>query len=96
MAVSIAVDALLGAAVGTAWLGALAFVRLQTPFEQLHVVTFINLAALGMAIAAAFVADGLSSRSLKCALIFVTVLCAGSLLAHVTGRALHLREGERR
>lgn len=91
-----AIDALLISAVAAAWLGAFAFVRLRTAFERLHVVTFVNAAALGLVVAAAFVADGFSSRSFKCALVLVTVLAAGALLVHVTGRALHLREGERR
>jgi multicomponent Na+:H+ antiporter subunit G len=89
-------DALLAVTVAATWLGSVAFVRLRTPFERLHVVTFINVVSLASTAAAAFVADGISSRSLKCALVFIAVLGAGSLLAHVTGRALYLRGGERR
>lgn len=91
-----AVDALLAAALASAWLAAAAFVRLRTPFERLHVITFANTAVLGFVTVAAFVTDGLSSRSIKCAVIYLTTLLAGALLAHITGRALHLREGERR
>lgn len=93
---NVAIDALLIAAIAAALLGALAFLRLSTAFERLHVVTFVDVVALGLVVAAAFVADGISSRSLKSALVLVVALAAGALLAHVTGRALHLREGERR
>ena len=93
---SIAIDALLAVAVLTTWVGAAAFLRLRTPFERLHVVTFLNVVAIGTVMAMAFVADGISSRSLKCALIWVATLASGALVSHVTGRALHLREGERR
>lgn len=90
------IQAALAGAVAAVWLGALAFARLRTPFEKLHVVTFINVTALGLVVVAAFAADGISSRSLKCAFVFLTVLFTGALLAQVTGRALYLREGERR
>jgi multicomponent Na+:H+ antiporter subunit G len=92
--VSIAIDALLALAVATAWLGTMAFIRLRTPFERLHAVTFLNVTAIGAVMVAAFVADGISSRSLKCALIWLATLVTGALVSHVTGRALHLREGE--
>jgi multicomponent Na+:H+ antiporter subunit G len=94
--VNIAIDALLALAVLLVWLGTAAFIRLRTPFERLHVVTFLNVIAIGAVMAMAFVADGISSRSLKCALIWVATLASGALVSHVTGRALHLREGERR
>jgi multicomponent Na+:H+ antiporter subunit G len=94
--VSIAIDALLALAVLLVWLGALAFFRLHTPFERLHVVTFLNVTAIGAVMVMAFVADGISARSLKCALIWLATLASGALVSHVTGRALHLREGEHR
>jgi multicomponent Na+:H+ antiporter subunit G len=94
--VSIAIDALLALAVVIAWLGTTAFIRLCTPFERLHVVTFLNVTVIGAVMVAAFVADGISSRALKCALIWAATLASGALVSHVTGRALHLREGERR
>lgn len=92
----IAVDVLLAAAVLATWVGVIAFVRLRTAFERLHVVTFVNVAAGGFMVIAAFLTDGFSSRSLKVAFLLVIVLTIGALLGHVTGRALYLREGERR
>lgn len=93
---NIAIDALLALAVLVAWLGALAFLRLRTRFERLHVVTFVNIAAGAAITAAAILHDGLSGRTFKCILIWIVIASAGALLSHATSRALHLREGERR
>ena len=94
MMLTVAILLVLG--VTAAWIAAAAFVSLPTPLAKLHVVGFVNVVALGLAVAAAFVTDGVSSRSLKCALIWLATLTTGALMTHVTGRALHLREGERR
>jgi multicomponent Na+:H+ antiporter subunit G len=94
--VKIAIDVFLALAVLAAWLSAAAFVVLHTAFERLHVVTFLNVATGTMLLVAAFCTDGISSRSLKSTFLIVAVLAIGALLTHVTGRALHLREGERR
>lgn len=90
------ISALLAAAVVLAWIAMAGFLRLRTPFERLHAVAFANFAVIGIIVIAAFVTDGISSRSLKCALIWVVAVTAGALLTHATGRALYLREGERR
>lgn len=92
---TVAIDIALAIAVLAAWLATLAFFRLATPFERLHAVTLINVTS-GLIVLAAFLADGLSSRSLKCALIWMATLPVGAITSHVTGRALHFREGERR
>jgi multicomponent Na+:H+ antiporter subunit G len=94
--VRFALDILLSIAVAAAWFTVLAYFRLRTPFERLHAVTFINIAGTAPIVLAAFLSDGVGSRSLKCVFILVFVLPASALLAHVTGRALHVREGERR
>ena len=91
-----AVGILLSLGVATAWLGAIAFLRLRTPFERVHVVTFVNVATGGLVTLAALLADGISGRSLKCVAIWIATMLIGSLLSHITGRALHLRDGERR
>lgn len=90
----IAADALIAAAIAAAWLGAIAFVRLRTPLERLHVVTFVNVAALGLIVVAAFLTDGVTTRSLKCACVYLFTLGGGALLSHATARALHFRTGE--
>jgi multicomponent Na+:H+ antiporter subunit G len=90
------VDILLSIAVAAAWFTVIAYFRLHTPFERLHAVTFINIAGTAPIVLAAFLSDGVGSRSLKCAFILVFLLPASALLAHVSGRALHVREGERR
>lgn len=78
-----------------AWIATLAFIRLRTPFERLHVVTFFNIVTGGSVTAAVVAADGFTQRTFKCLLIWVTVVGAGALLSHATARALHLRGGER-
>lgn len=93
---NIAIDLLLAFAVLIAWLGALAFLRLHTQFERLHVITFVNIAAGAAITLAAGLHDGLSGRMFKCIFIWIVVAGAGALLSHATSRALHLREGERR
>ena len=45
---------------------------------------------------AAWLTDGLSPRALKCTAIWLATLLIGALLSHVTGHALHIRDGERR
>lgn len=92
---TVACDAVLAAAVVLIWFATVAFFRLSTPLERLHVVTFVNVLGGGLIVLAAFFSDGLSSRSLKCLLVWLAALICGALLAQVTGRALYLRDGER-
>lgn len=91
-----AVAIVLGCGVLAAWIGTLGFLRLRTPLDRLHAVTLINVTTGGAILVAAFLSEGATSRTLKCALIYVVMLASGALISHVTGRALHLREGERR
>jgi multicomponent Na+:H+ antiporter subunit G len=92
----IAVDILLGLGVLAAWLATFSFLRLRTPFERIHAITFLNIVAGLPIVLAAILTDGATSRSLKCVLILIGVLAIGALLSQVTGRALNVREGERR
>lgn len=92
----VAIDALLALAVLMAWTGAAAFLRLRTPFERLHAITFFNLAAGGAITVAVVLHDGPSGRTFKCIFIWIVIATVGALLSHATSRALHLREGERR
>jgi multicomponent Na+:H+ antiporter subunit G len=94
--VNVAIDALLALAVVVACIGALAFLRLRTHFERLHVLAFVNLLAGAAIVAAAVLHDGLSGRTFKCIFIFVVLAIVGALLSHATSRALHVRDGERR
>jgi multisubunit Na+/H+ antiporter MnhG subunit len=94
--VTIVTDILLAAAVLASWLAAAAFMRLNTPFERLHAVAFVNVVT-GAAIAfAAAASDGASSRTFKCFAIWAAMVLFGALLTHVSARALHFRDGERR
>jgi multicomponent Na+:H+ antiporter subunit G len=94
--VNLAIDALLAFAVLTAWIGAIAFLRLRTHFERLHVITFVNLVGGAAITIAAVLHDGLSGRTFKCVFTWIVIVVVGALLSHATSRALHLREGERR
>jgi multicomponent Na+:H+ antiporter subunit G len=94
-ATGIATAAVLAAGVTASWLGAAAFARLSTPLARLHALTFINVTTGGAITLAAFLSDGLSARALKCLLLWATLLLAGALLSHASGRALLLRDGRR-
>jgi len=93
--VSVAMAVLLGIAVFAALLGALAFLRLD-PLERVHAVTFVNVLSGGAITIAACLGDGLTPRAAKVVAIWLLALLFGSLSAHVTGRAIHLRSGDRR
>jgi multicomponent Na+:H+ antiporter subunit G len=88
-------DAALASAVATVWLATVAFCRLSTPLQRMHVVTLVNVLGGGLIALAAFLTDGVSSRSLKCLFIWLASIAFGAVLAQVTGRALNLRDGER-
>ena len=87
---------LLAFAVLTAWVTTIAFLRLRTPLERLHAITFFNIVAGGAITAAVIISDGFTGRTFKCALVWLVVAGGGALLSHATARALHLRGGERR
>lgn len=92
---SMIVDALLALAVLACWLGAAGFARLSSPLDRLHCVTFVN-ATAGIAIlVAAFIADGVSARTVKILVLNAAALASGAALAHATGRALLLRQRDR-
>jgi multicomponent Na+:H+ antiporter subunit G len=94
--VSVLVGLCLALAVLAAWIGTLALWRLTTPLGRLHTVTFVNVAGGAALVLAAWLTDGLSPRALKCTAIWLATLLIGALLSHVTGHALHIRDGERR
>jgi multicomponent Na+:H+ antiporter subunit G len=96
MAVSTATNILLCIAVLAAWLSASSFLRLRTPLERLHVVTFVNVVSIGALTIAGFTSEGVTSRTMKLIFLWVVNLLIGALLSHATARALHLRGGEMR
>jgi multicomponent Na+:H+ antiporter subunit G len=88
----VVIEILLALAVLASWLACAGFARLPTALDRVHCVTFLN-ATAGLAVTiAAFVADGLSDRALKMLLLTIVSLVTGAALAHVTGRAVLLRE----
>ncbi|PIK73500.1 cation:proton antiporter, partial [Methylobacterium frigidaeris] len=64
--------------------------------QRLHTVTFVNVAGGAAIVLATWLTDGLTPRALKCTAIWLATLLVGALLSHVTGHALHIRDGERR
>ena len=88
-----ALDICLAIAVLAVWLGCFGALRLRSALDRLHAVAFIN-AAGGIAVTvAAFVDEGVTTRSVKLAALVVVVLVTGSAVNHAAGRALVLRDG---
>ncbi len=92
---AIARDAMLAIAVLACWLGAAAYIRLRGPLDRLHCVTFVNVVSGAAILIAAAVSDGASNRVAKILVLIAIALWDGAALAHATGRALLMREGER-
>jgi len=69
----------------------LGLLRLRTPLDRLHCVTFVNCAAGGALLLAALAQEGFSDRVVKLGLLLILLLLGGALLAHATARALHAR-----
>ena len=90
---SLAVDVCLALAVLSVWFGCFGALRLRSALDRLHAVAFTNAAAGTFAAVAAFLDDGVSTRSVKFACLVGFVLVTGSAISHAAGRALALRDG---
>ncbi len=90
---SLATDLCLALAVSSVWLGCFGALRLRSALDRLHAVAFVNAAAGVLFAVAAFLADGISTRSVKLACLVAFVLVTGSAISHAAGRALALRDG---
>ncbi len=86
------IAALLAVLVGAVWLGCVGFGRLRTPLDRLHCVTFVNLVAGTALTAAAFLADGPSTRAFKILLITLSSVGFGAAMSHAVGRSLWTRD----
>ncbi|HZU91844.1 MAG TPA: monovalent cation/H(+) antiporter subunit G [Stellaceae bacterium] len=91
-AIAFARDGLLLVGVVAGWLGAAGLVRLATPYQRIHCVAFVTVVGGFCFCAAVFVTHPLSPLGWKALLILVTLLCAGAVVGHATGRALFVRE----
>ena len=89
----ILLDLCLAGAVLSAWLGCFGAFRLRSALDRIHAVAFTNIAAGLFVAAAAFLADGVSSRSVKLACLVAFVAVTGAAVSHAGGRALLLRDG---
>jgi multicomponent Na+:H+ antiporter subunit G len=92
----IAVAAVLGLGVLAAWLAVAAYMRLRTPLQRLHALSFLNAVSGSCFLIGVWLSDGASTRALKSVLIWVMMLLVGALLAQGSARMLLLREQERR
>ncbi|MGT2487648.1 monovalent cation/H(+) antiporter subunit G [Methylobacterium oryzae CBMB20] len=90
---SVVIGSVLAVAVAAAWLAALALWRLPRALDRMHAVAFLNVAASISVTVAAFLADGISGRSLKILVMMVVFLGWAAVLSHVSGRAVLMREG---
>ena len=88
-----AVDLCLALAVLCCWIGGFGALRLRSALDRLHAVAFTNAAAGVFVVAAAVLAAGVSTRSVKLAGLVAFVLAAGAGVSHAAGRALALRDG---
>ena len=77
------------------WIGCLAALRLPAALDRMHAVTFVTIAGSTGLTLAAFVADGISTRSLKILGLSLLLVVASAALSHATGRALLIREGRK-
>jgi multicomponent Na+:H+ antiporter subunit G len=87
----LAADVFLIVAIAACWLGAAGLLRLRTPLDRVHAVTFVNAAAGSAITIAAFLAVGPTDRAFKILVIAVVNLVSGAVLSHMTGRALTAR-----
>ena len=90
---NVVIGLVLGLAVASAWLAALALWRLPRALDRLHALAFLNVAASVLVTVAGFLADGISGRSLKILVMMVVFLAWAAVLSHVSGRAVLMREG---
>lgn len=78
-------------AVACVWVGCVGFARFGSAYDRLHCVTFVAVTAGFFVVVAAFVADGISDRTMKISLFFLLTLANGAAVAHATGRAVMRR-----
>jgi multicomponent Na+:H+ antiporter subunit G len=78
-------------AVACARIGSFGFARFGSAYDWLHCVTFVAVTAVIFVVVAAFVADGVSGRTLKILVFFLLTLANGAAVAHATGRAVMRR-----
>jgi multicomponent Na+:H+ antiporter subunit G len=90
---SVVIGILLALAVAVTWLAALAQWRLPRALDRFHALAFLNVASSILVTFAAFLADGISGRSLKILVMMIVFLAWAAVLSHVSGRAVLMREG---
>jgi len=74
------------------WIGTFGLLRLRTPLQRLHCVTFVTVATAFCILLAAFAAEGPSLRVGKLCLLLVVMLVAGAGTSHAIGRTILIRD----
>lgn len=91
-AAALATDVLLTLGVASMWLAAFGLFRLPSAHARLHSISFAG-AASGLCFTAAVLVDrGGTPLGFKSVAAALFLLISGSLLVHITGRALRLRQ----
>lgn len=92
----IAVAVTLAALVASAWLAAIAFLRMKTPMDRLHCSAFVTVAGGALLFVAVILQEGGSSRTWKTGFLVILGMLVSAATSHALGRALQLRDGEER
>ncbi len=94
---TIVVDLLIGVSIACAWLGAIGLARMASALDRLHAVAFVTVGSGLAVVAAAFVADGPSTRAFKILVLWLIALIAGAAVNMAAARAIFTRDeaGER-
>jgi multisubunit Na+/H+ antiporter MnhG subunit len=85
-------SALLTIAVGAAWLGAGAFLLLETPYDKLHAAVYVAVVSGAAVTLAVILSEPFSAHALKATIIFVLSINFGAVLSHAIGHAMILRD----
>ncbi|MBB2206119.1 monovalent cation/H(+) antiporter subunit G [Gluconacetobacter takamatsuzukensis] len=77
-----------------AWLAVFGFLRLRETLDALHAVAFLNVAGSIMLTLVCVTVDGLSTRTIKCALVALLFVFGGAVVSLMIGRAYLHRVAE--
>lgn len=77
--------------VAAAWLASAGFVRLRTPLERIHCVTFVNAGCGSALFAASLAGEGFSNRTGNILFVVAINLLGGAAGSYAVGRALRVR-----
>lgn len=91
-AATIAVEALLGTAVVTAWLSCIGMMVMGDVLDALHYLAPVTTVGTFALLAAVVITEGAGQATMKTILICVVMLLINSVLSHATARAYRVRD----